>query len=138
MHLREQATVRIDILGFTEVERNQFIQQALKDQPQSIKELSLVELRMLANPISGQCAQLTVEALQHNNTLQLLHLPEYSEEVKKRIKLSAEEVNRSDKGIMKLKVAWYVDYILSTMRRKEIVMYIADNYYSFTKLFIFK
>ena len=40
VHLREQATVRIDILGFTEVERNQFIQQALKDQPQSIKELT--------------------------------------------------------------------------------------------------
>ena len=40
VHLREQATVRVDILGFTEVERNQFIQQALKEQPQSIKELT--------------------------------------------------------------------------------------------------
>ena len=39
-HLREQATVRVDILGFTEIERNQFIQQALQDQPQSIKELT--------------------------------------------------------------------------------------------------
>ena len=39
-HLREQATVRVDILGFTEIERNQFIQQALKEQPQSIKELT--------------------------------------------------------------------------------------------------
>ena len=40
VHLREQATVRVDILGFTEVERNQFIQQALKEQPQSSKELT--------------------------------------------------------------------------------------------------
>ena len=40
VHLREQATVRVDILGFTEVERNHFIQQALKEQPQSIKELT--------------------------------------------------------------------------------------------------
>ena len=39
VHLRKQATMRVDILGFTEVERNQFIQQALKEQPQSIKEL---------------------------------------------------------------------------------------------------
>ena len=39
-HLRVQATVRVDILGFTEIERNQFIQQALKEQPQSIKELT--------------------------------------------------------------------------------------------------
>ena len=39
-YLRQQATVRVDILGFTEIERNQFIQRALKEQPQSIKELS--------------------------------------------------------------------------------------------------
>ena len=40
VHLRERATIRVDILGFTEIERNQFIQQALKEQPQSIKELT--------------------------------------------------------------------------------------------------
>ena len=40
VHLRERATVRVDILGFTEAERNQFIQQALKEQPQSVKELT--------------------------------------------------------------------------------------------------
>ena len=38
-HLRTKATVRIDILGFSEVQRNQFIQQALEEQPQSSKEL---------------------------------------------------------------------------------------------------
>jgi len=31
VYLRKQATVRVDILGFTEIERNQFIQQALKE-----------------------------------------------------------------------------------------------------------
>ena len=40
VYLRERATVRVDILGFTEVEQNQFIQQALKEQPQSIEELT--------------------------------------------------------------------------------------------------
>ena len=40
VHLREQVTVRVDILGFTQIERNKFIQQALKEQPQSIKELT--------------------------------------------------------------------------------------------------
>ena len=40
VHLRKQATVRVDILGFTEIERNQFIQQTLAKQSQSIKELT--------------------------------------------------------------------------------------------------
>ena len=40
VHLREQATIRVDILGFTKLEQNQFIQQALKERPQSIKELT--------------------------------------------------------------------------------------------------
>ena len=40
VHLRKRATMTVDILGFTEVERNQFIEQALKEQPQSIKELT--------------------------------------------------------------------------------------------------
>ena len=39
VHLRKMATVKIDILGFSEVQRNQFIQQALEEQPQSSKEL---------------------------------------------------------------------------------------------------
>ena len=40
VHLREQATLRVDILGFTKVERNQFIQETIKEQPQSVKELT--------------------------------------------------------------------------------------------------
>ena len=40
VHLREQATIRVDILGFTEKEQKHFIQQALKEQPQCIKELT--------------------------------------------------------------------------------------------------
>ena len=40
VHLREQANVRVSILGFTEKEQKYFIQQALKEQPQGIKELT--------------------------------------------------------------------------------------------------
>ena len=58
------------------------------------KNNSLVRLYMQGNPISGECAQLIVQALQHNNTLQLLWLPRYSDDVKERIRLSAEEVNK--------------------------------------------
>ena len=58
------------------------------------KNTSLVELFMHGNPFSKECAQLIAEALQYNNTLQLLWLPYYSEEANKRIKLSIEEVNK--------------------------------------------
>ena len=58
---------------------------------------SLVTLYMCGNPISGECAQLIVQALQHNNTLQLLCLPRYSDDVQKRIRLSA-EVNKKRKS----------------------------------------
>ena len=40
VQLREQAAVRVDILDFPEAEQDQFIQQALKEQTQSIKELT--------------------------------------------------------------------------------------------------
>ena len=38
--LRQQATVRVDILGFTEAEREHYIKESLKGQPQKIKELT--------------------------------------------------------------------------------------------------
>ena len=38
--LRQQATVRVDILGFTEAEREQYIKESMKDQPQKIDELT--------------------------------------------------------------------------------------------------
>jgi len=38
--LQEQADVRVDILGFTKADRKQFIQQALKGQPNKIEELT--------------------------------------------------------------------------------------------------
>ena len=61
----------------------------------AMKNTSLVELYMHDNPISGECAQLIVQALQHNNTLQILWLPgSYCEDVKEMIRLSAEEVNK--------------------------------------------
>ena len=39
-HLCEQATIRVDILGFTETEREYYIKQALPDQPHKVKELT--------------------------------------------------------------------------------------------------
>ena len=39
-HLREEATIRVDILGFTETEREHYIKQALPDQPDKVKELT--------------------------------------------------------------------------------------------------
>ena len=39
-HLRKQATIRVDILGFTETEREHYIRQAFPDQPQKIMELT--------------------------------------------------------------------------------------------------
>ena len=39
-HLREEATVRVDILGFTETEREHYIKQALPDQSHKVKELT--------------------------------------------------------------------------------------------------
>ena len=40
-YLRHQATIRVDILGFTETEREHYIKQALPDQPHKVKELML-------------------------------------------------------------------------------------------------
>ena len=40
VRLREQATVKVDILGFTEAEREQYIKESMKDQPQKIDELT--------------------------------------------------------------------------------------------------
>ena len=38
--LRDQATVRVDILGFTEAEREHYITQSMKDRPQKVDELT--------------------------------------------------------------------------------------------------
>ena len=38
--LRQQATVRVDILGFTEAEREHYIKESMKDQPQKIDKLT--------------------------------------------------------------------------------------------------
>ena len=39
-HFHKRATIRVDILGFTETEREHYIKQALPNQPQEIKELT--------------------------------------------------------------------------------------------------
>ena len=52
-------------------------------------------LYMYDNPISGEFAQLIVQALQHNNTLRVLYLNKgYSYYVKENIRLLQEEVNK--------------------------------------------
>ena len=38
--LRQKATARVDILGFTEAEREHYIKESMKDQPQKIDELT--------------------------------------------------------------------------------------------------
>ena len=38
--LRQQATIRVDILGFAEEERKLYIEQSLKEQPHAVKELT--------------------------------------------------------------------------------------------------
>ena len=38
--LRQKATVRVDILGFTEAEREHYIKESMKDQPQKIDKLT--------------------------------------------------------------------------------------------------
>ena len=53
VHLREQATFTVDILGLPKIERNQFIQQALKDQPQKLTELT--QYLEVHSSISGLC-----------------------------------------------------------------------------------
>ena len=40
VNLRQQATVRVDILGFTEVEREHYITESMKGQPQKVDELT--------------------------------------------------------------------------------------------------
>ena len=39
-HLHKQAAIRVDILGFTETERELYIKQALPDQPHKVEELT--------------------------------------------------------------------------------------------------
>ena len=76
----------------------------------AMKNTSLVELCIYGNRISRECAQLIVEALQHNNTLQLLRLPHYSNDVEERIRLSAEEVNKKRENCnyqVKLKITYF-------------------------------
>ena len=40
VNLREQATVRVDILGFTKAEREHYITESMKSQPQKVDELT--------------------------------------------------------------------------------------------------
>ena len=82
-------------LRILDIARNDITDEACDAIIMAIKNNnSLVTLYMYRNPISGKCAQLIVQALQYNNTLQELMLPWYYYDVKEKIRLSAEEVNK--------------------------------------------
>ena len=66
------------------------------------KNTSLIELTMDNNPISGECAQLVVQALQDNNKLQKLYLNDYPEDIKMKIRSLEEEVNKKRETQVKL------------------------------------
>ena len=71
---------------------------------------SLVTLLMHDNEISAEAVQQQVQAIKKNNTLQELGLSSYTEDVKKRIILIWEEVdkNRESRGCQtKLYIFWY-------------------------------
>ena len=72
------------------------------------KNASLVELYMHANPISGKSIQLIVQALQRNNTLKLLYLCfDYSENDKRGIRSSVENVNKKRESRQKLEIKFW-------------------------------
>ena len=61
----------------------------------AMKNTSLIRLDMCDNPISGKCAQLIVQALQYNNTLQEIWLNKgYPDDVKEKIRSLKEGVNK--------------------------------------------
>ena len=53
VRLRQQATIRVDILGFAKEERKLYIEQSLKEQPHAVKELTEYLERNLT--INGLC-----------------------------------------------------------------------------------
>ena len=77
----------------------------------AMKNTSLAYLHIFHNRISGECAQLIVEALQYNNTLRGLGLNyDYPNDIKKKITSLAEEVNkkRETHGCqVKLKISFW-------------------------------
>ena len=61
------------------------------------RNTSLTVMIMASNPISGECVYLIIQALQENSNLQLLSLPYgYSKGIKKKIRLSADEITRKE------------------------------------------
>ena len=61
----------------------------------TMEDTSLVELWMWGNKISAEAALQLVQAIKKNNTLQLLRLPSYTEDVEMRIRSLEEEVNKN-------------------------------------------
>ncbi|XP_065914025.1 protein NLRC3-like isoform X2 [Dysidea avara] len=70
--LRERASIKVDILGFTEKEREQFIKQALKRQPYKIEELTqYLQHHMTINSLCFVPFNMVVILFLHKNGLPL-------------------------------------------------------------------
>ena len=77
------------------IDNNEFNDEACDAITMTMKNTSLFNLYMHNNPISEECAQLIVQALQHNNTLRKLWLNNgYHGDVKEKIRSLQEEVNK--------------------------------------------
>ena len=68
------------------------------------KNTSLVGLSMKINPISGYQAQLIIQALQQNKTLQWLQFSSYTRDIREKIRLLVEEVNDKRESQVKLEI----------------------------------
>ena len=72
LSLRERASIKVDILGFTEIEREQFIKQALKKQPHKIEELTqYLQHHMTINSMCFVPYNMVVILFLHKNGLPL-------------------------------------------------------------------
>ena len=60
-----------------------------------VENTSLIKLWLSGNKISAKAAQVIVQVIKKNNTLEELDLPRYAEDVKKRIRLQQDEVNKN-------------------------------------------
>ena len=70
--LHERTSIKVDILGFTGVEREQFIKQALRKQPQKIKELTqYLQHHMIINSLCFVPFNMVVILFLHKNGLPL-------------------------------------------------------------------
>ena len=81
-------------LQYLNINNNPITDEACDVIATTMTDISLVWLGMYNNEISAEAAQQLVQAIKRNNTLQLLYLPSYTEDVEKRIRSLQKEVNK--------------------------------------------